>query len=472
MHRLSSLTSGDLAERKAEAAAKARNTERQGPLPPFSDEALALRFAERHLGDLRFVAAWNKWLIWDGARWRIDDTILAFDYSRAICRAAAAECNKPKLAATIASAKTVAAVERLARADRGIAATVDLWDADPWALNTPSGVIDLRTGKMRRHHAEDYITQITAVAPGANCPFFLAFLARITDNDAALVSYLQRALGYALTGSTKEQTLFFAYGTGANGKSVFLTTVSGILADYHKTAAPETFTISHNDRHLSELARLRGARMVSVTETEEGRRWAESRIKQMTGGDAVTANFMRQDHFEFRPVFKLFVAGNHKPSLRSINEAIRRRFNLIPFTVTIPPEERDASLVEKLKAEWPGILAWMVKGCLDWQTMGLRPPKAVLDATEAYLSAEDAIAAWIDERCERDLTAWASSGELYGSWTAYAVQAGELAGSQKAFSQSLESRGFRRHKMSRANGFYGLRLRPEADPADHWTMRE
>jgi putative DNA primase/helicase len=333
MHKLSSLTSDDLAERKAEAAAKARNAQRDGPLPPFSDEALALRFAERHLGDLRFVAAWNKWLIWDGARWRIDDTILAFDYSRAVCREAAAECNKPRLAATIASAKTVAAVERLARADRRISATVDQWDADPWALNTPSGVIDLRTGKMRPHRAEDYITQITAVAPGADCPLFLAFLARITDNDASLVSYLQRVLGYALTGLTKEHALFFLFGTGANGKSVFLSTVSGVLADYHKTAAPETFTVSHNDRHLSELARLRGARMVSVTETEEGRHWAESRIKQMTGGDVVTANFMRQDHFEFRPVFKLFVAGNHKPSLRSVDEAIRRRFNLIPFVV-------------------------------------------------------------------------------------------------------------------------------------------
>ena len=234
--------------------------DKQRPPPLFSDEALALRFAERHAGDLRFVAAWNKWLIWDGKRWRIDDTVWAFDYARAICREAAAQCNKPKLAHTIASAKTVAAIERLARADRRLAASVDQWDADPWALNTPEGLIDLRTGKMRPHRAEDCITQITAVAPGADCRLFVAFLARITDNDASLVSYLQRVLGYALTGLTKEHALFFLFGTGANGKSVFLSTVSGVLADYHKTAAPETFTVSHNDRHLSELARLRGAR--------------------------------------------------------------------------------------------------------------------------------------------------------------------------------------------------------------------
>lgn len=214
------------------------HTERDGPLPPFSDEAIALRFAERHAGDLRFVAAWGKWLTWDGARWRIDDTVRAFDYARSICREAAAQCNQRKLAFTIASAKTVFAVEHLARADRRLAAAVDQWDADPWALNTPNGVIDLRTGKMRPHRAEDYITQITAVAPGADCPLFLAFLARITDNDAALVSYLQRVLGYALTGLTKEHGLFFLFGTGANGKSVFLSTVSGVLADYHIRPPP------------------------------------------------------------------------------------------------------------------------------------------------------------------------------------------------------------------------------------------
>lgn len=203
MHKLSSLSSDDLAELMAQAAAKAKNAERDGTLPPssdgslppFSDEALALRFAERHAGDLRFVAAWGKWLTWDGRRWRIDDTVRAFDYARSICREAAAHCNQRKLAFTIASGKTVAAIERLARADRRLAATVDQWDADPWALNTPDGVIDLRTGKMRPHRAEDYITQITAVAPGDGCPLFLAFLARITDNDAALVSYLQRVLG-------------------------------------------------------------------------------------------------------------------------------------------------------------------------------------------------------------------------------------------------------------------------------------
>ena len=244
--------------------------------------------------------------------------------------------------------------------------------------------------------------KITAVGPRGDCPRFLAFLNRITGGDAALVSYLQRVLGYALTGVTREHALFFAYGTGANGKSVLLSTVAGILGEYHRTAPIETFVASNGDRHPTDLAGLRGARLVTATETEEGRRWAEARIKQLTGGDTVSARFMRQDFFEYRPAFKLVIAGNHKPSLRSVDEAIRRRFHMIPFAVTIPADERDVELVEKLKAEWPGILAWLIEGCLEWQAEGLRPPQAVLEATDAYLSAEDAIAAWIDDRCERD----------------------------------------------------------------------
>jgi putative DNA primase/helicase len=210
--------------------------------PVFSDEGLALRFAERHANDLRFVAAWNKWLSWDGSRWRFDDTLHADDLARAICREAVAECNKPKLAAAIASAKTVASIERLARADRRIAATVEQWDRDAWALNTPDGTVDLQTGKMRPLRAEDYITQTTAVAPKhGECPIFFAFLNRITNGDVELIFYLQRVLGYALTGLTTEHALFFAYGTGANGKSVFLSTVSRHSGGLSQDRRPRDF---------------------------------------------------------------------------------------------------------------------------------------------------------------------------------------------------------------------------------------
>jgi putative DNA primase/helicase len=373
--------------------------------------------------------------------------------------------------ATIASAKTVAAVERLARADRRIAATIDQWDRDPLLLNTPSGVVDLRTGDKRPHRAEDFMTKTTAIAPGGECPLFLAFLDRITGGDREIAAYLQRAFGYALTGLTREHALFFAYGTGANGKSVLLSTVAGILGDYHRTAPIETFTATNGERHPTDLAGLRGARLVSATETEEGRRWAESRIKQLTGGDVISARFMRQDFFEFLPAFKLFLAGNHKPSLRSVDEAIRRRFHLVPFAVTIPADERDGELTEKLKAEWPGILAWLIEGCLEWQAEGLRPPSAVLDATASYLEAEDAIAAWADERCDRVAGDWASLSALYASWSDWAAKAGEIAGSQKGLGEKLKTRGFVSHKKKIGQGFFGLRIRLREPGETGWEAQ-
>jgi D5 N terminal like len=280
--------------------------ESDGRPPVHSDEALALRFAERHEADLRFVAAWGRWMSWDGQRWRADDTLRARDLSRHICREAAGESSK-KFKASIASAKTVAAVERLAMADRRIAATAEQWDADLWLLNTPGGIVDLRTGATRPADPAAYMSKITGAAPGGDCPMWLGFLRRITGEHEELQLFIKRMLGYALTGETREHALFFCYGTGANGKSVLMSTVAGVLGDYHRAAPIESFTASTMDRHPTDLAGLRGARLVTAVETEEGRRWAESRIKQLTGGDPIAARFMRQDFFEFVPQFKYLV---------------------------------------------------------------------------------------------------------------------------------------------------------------------
>ncbi len=426
--------------------------------PGFSDEALALRFAERHAHELRYVAAWSRWMVWDGVKWGVDETLAAFDKARRICREAAAECDQPKVAPAIASSKTVAAVERLARADRRLAATIGQWDVDPWRLNTPAGICDLRTGKTRLHRQDDYCTKVTAVSADGECPLFIDFLEDITGVNQDLIAYLQRVIGYALTGSTEEHALFFAYGTGANGKSVLLNTIAGVLGDYHCTAPMEAFTASNSERHPTDIAGLRGARLVTATETEEGRRWAESRIKTLTGGDKVTARFMRQDYFEYLPSFKLFVAGNHKPGLRSVDEAIRRRLHLVHFAVTIPAERRDQKLAEKLKTEWPGILRWAVAGCLEWQRGGLQMPAAVREATDAYLEGEDAVSAWLDERCERDKSAWESSAALFASWSQWAVDAGEPPGSAKGFGQKLETRGFTPSRLKKGRGYAGIRL--------------
>jgi putative DNA primase/helicase len=434
--------------------------------PAFSEEALALTFVDRHAGELRHVSMWGRWMLYDGKVWKFDEKRRTFSLARTICRELAATINNSKEAKSIANAKTRAAVMSLVSDDQRVAGTVDQWDVDPWLLNTPDGTVDLRSGDIRPHRAEDHITKCTAVAPDANCPtpMWTDFLKRVTADDEQLQEYLARMCGYALTGLTTEHALFFLHGGGANGKSVFLNTVADIMGDYHCTAPIETFTITTHDRHPTELAMLRGARLVTSTETEEGRPWAESRIKQLTGGDKISARFMRQDFFEYTPQFKLGISGNHKPGLRSVDEAIKRRMNLIPFLVTIPEEERDVELRTKLKAEWPGILAWMIKGCAFWQTIGLVPPKVVVVATNAYLSEEDAFKIWMEEYCDIDRGAWTPVTQLFYSFQYWAETNKEHVGTSKKFSQKLETMGFERMKQNGKRGFLGIRLKAEPGP--------
>jgi putative DNA primase/helicase len=463
------------ADAKRATELKRRGKKAEIDVRPFSDDALALRFADLHANDLRYVAEWNKWLHYDGRRWQVDNTLAVFDSVRVICREAAAECNKARSAKELVSAKTVAAVERLARSDRRLAATTDQWDADLWLLNTPKGVVDPRTGSIRAHRAEDYFIHMTAVAPEGDCPQWHAFLDRITNGDQSLQQYLQRVCGYALTGLTHEHALFFLYGKGANGKTTFVKAVAGILEDYHRAAPIETFSASHTDRHPTELADLRGARLVTANETDEGRRWAESRINMLTGGDRVRARFMRQDLFEFTPQLKLVISGNHKPSLRSVNEAARRRFNLIPFTVTIPAEERDKELGDKLKAEWPAVLQWMIDGCVDWQERGLAPPEVVTAATAAYLDAQDTVAAWLDDCCELDANVWERSQTLFASWKIWAERSGHFVGDTKTFRDRLDGRDgirYRPEPGTKRAGYQGVRLNPpEQPPVDPYYDR-
>ena len=441
-----------------ERAAEAKS-DTGGAIPTEAD--LSDDFVERHGDELRYVAKWGRWLFYDGQVWRDERTHLVRDLAKELCRGAAGKADTKDLR-SLASARTVAAVQTLAQAHRRIAATVEQWDADPWMLNTPAGLVDLHSGEMMRRTPADYVTKMTGTAPAGDsgCPMWAQFLSRIFNDNHELIAYVQRVLGYSLTGITKEQAMFFAYGTGGNGKSVLFDTVAGILGDYHTTAAIETFTASSSDRHTTEVADLVGARLVTAMETEQGRAWAEARIKTLTGGDRVKARFMRQDNFTFEPQFKLLVAGNHQPTLRTVDEAIRRRFNLLPFTVTIPPDQRDLELASKLRGEWPGVLRWMIDGCLAWQRNGLKPPAAVVDATRGYLETQDAMTAWIDERCEQARAYQTRASELFASWKVYADKAGEPAGSTKTFGPQLEARGFPRSPSRRAGSVYmGIRIR-------------
>lgn len=432
--------------------------------PEFSEDKLALRLVDIYGDKLRYVDAWGKWFIYDGRVWTKDNTRIVFSISRKICRAAAAECKEkaagPRLQADrIASAQTVAAIEKLARADRRVAATVAQWDADLWLLNTPDSVVDLRTGETRPHKPEDYITKIAAVSPSGSCPLWEEFLNTVTEGDVELQNFMQRIAGYALTGSTKEHALFFFYGPGGNGKGVFLNTLTAILSAYASTSDMGTFTASTSERHSTDLAMLRGARVVTAQETEEGRRWAESRIKALTGGDPITARFMRQDNFTYIPQFKLIIAGNHKPAIRNVDTAIRRRFYLIPFLVTIQPDKMDKDLPEKLKAEWPGILRWMIEGCLAWQRIGLAAPQSVTDATMEYLASEDTLGAWLEEACDLSGSSLEQINDLHQNFSEWCQAAGEHAVSKKALSQKLSTRGFQKGSGRAKHSFLGIRLK-------------
>lgn len=375
---------------------------------------------------------------------------------RAHCRTTAASLAGND-AGKLTSARTVMAAQLLARSDRRHARRPDDFDADPWALNTPSGVVDLRTGTLRAHQRNDFHTKVAGAAPGGDCPRWLAFLGQVTQGDDELIAYLQRWAGYSLTGITREHAFLFTWGPGGNGKSVLLGTMAAVLGGYATTAMTDVFTVSRNDQHPTHLASLRGARMVLVTETEEGRAWAESRIKSLTGGDAITARFMRGDPFEFCPQFKLWIAGNHRPVLRNPDPAMRRRLHLMPLTY-VPPKP-DTGLPEALKAELPGILAWAIEGCRLWQRDGLAPPEIVQTAVADYFGEQDSLAAWLAERCEKVPEGTVSTRMLFLDWKTYAKARGEDPGTEKRFSEGLE-RHCAKKKTNRGMVFLGIRLRP------------
>ena len=312
----------------------------------FSEDDLALRFARRHADEFRYVPRWNCWMFWDGKRWSEDERTRAFSLAREVGREASLQmqalrknkrsAKNPSSATNLASAKTRAAIIKLASSDERLVATVDQWDRDPWLLNTPGGVIDLRTGEVSPHRQDHYMTQITSVSANDKCltPLWDDFLKRVTGNDQEYIDFLQRIGGYTLTGITREEALFFFHGPGGNGKGVFVSTLAGIMGDYFRPAEMALFIATNHPQHSTSIAGLHKARMISVPELEDGIPWAEARIKAMTGEDKLTARFMRGDNFDFYPQFKPWVSGNSKPNLRSVDEAMKRRMNLIPFRVS------------------------------------------------------------------------------------------------------------------------------------------
>jgi putative DNA primase/helicase len=436
---------------------------------PFTEDQLALRFSERHAHDLRYVAARRQWYKWDGVIWAPERTALAFDLIRASCRDDARDYGNGKPPNKLYTARTVAAVERLASADRRQAAILEQFDTNTWLITTTDATYDLKTGLGRRPDPADYITKKTAcpcAPPGTPHPLWTAFLDRITADNKELQAFLQRYFGYCLTGEISEHRFIFGYGTGANGKSTLINTVANILGDYACVADMATFLAAKHERHPTDLAKLHGHRLAIAQETEKGRRWDEVKIKSLTGGDKQTARFVHQDHFDFIPTFKFFIAGNHKPRLENVDEAMRARLMLVPFTVQIPEKERNPDLPRKLESEWPAILRWMIDGCLEWQRGGLAPPAIVTGATMAYFDDQDVLQHWLDE-CTADggPYAFTLTKQLYGSWVNWTGEQHLDPGSLKTFSGSIEDRGFTKKRDSRGRyGFAKLVLAPREEP--------
>ncbi len=425
-----------------------------------NEDGLAMAFSQQFAEDWRYCAPWSKWLVWNGVRWNIDKALYVMHLCRLICRAAAMQADREKLKGRLASSGTISAIERIVRSEPRHSATVEEWDSSIWLLNTPGGIVDLRSGARGPHDRDRRMTKVTTATPQGDCPVWRNFLVNVTGGDEELQDYLQRVVGYCLTGDISTHALFFLYGTGANGKSVFVNVISTVLGDYAANAPMDTFMESRSDRHPTDLAGLRGARFVSATETEQGRRWNESKIKAITGGDDITARLMHQDFFTYRPQFKLLIAGNHKPAIRNIDEAMRRRMHLIPFTITVPPEKRDPLLTEKLLAERDGIMAWAVQGCLLWQSQGLVQPKSVVSATEEYFEAEDAMGRWMSERCNLGINHKALTATLFNDWKQWAELSGEYIGTQRRFSDALLARRFEKWRNSMGvRGYQGIDLK-------------
>jgi putative DNA primase/helicase len=440
--------------------------QRRKPTKPRSDiiteDSAACQFAELYRNRLRYCHDTGAWFEWDGSIWQPNRTGMAYQWARELARRLSMS-EPDKVRYVVNKTSFASGVERFARSDPEFAVTAEVWDWDAFPLGTPCGTVDLRTGELREIDPADSITKATARAPAddADCPLWLAFLEDATGRDADLIRFLQQWCGYCLTGDTREHALVFIYGPGGNGKSVFLNALTAILGAYAATSAMDTFTASRSDKHPTDLAMLRSARLVTASETEEGRAWAEARIKQMTGGDRITARFMRQDFFTFTPSFKLTIVGNHKPVLHNVDDAARRRFNIVPFTRK--PAQPDPQLEEKLKAEYPSILRWMIEGCLDWRRNGLMRPASVVEATDEYFSAQDLFGQWLQDECNVEpgnAYKTETSAALFQSWRSYAERAGEAAGSQKAFAENLKRRGFEHFRSYAGRGFRGIRLNP------------
>ena len=442
----------------------ARDTPR-GPL--FGTEHWLAWRAVRLIGhQLRFIPANGKWYVWDAVRWQPDSVKLAeakinemliAESHRIIDEAQDDKVDAAtKMARQWLTAGKAAAVRKLLESDRNIALRAESLDTNLWILNTPTGIVDLKTGAQRVCNPEDLCSKVTSVGVGEGLPEkWLKFLHEACGGDEDMVRYLHKVAGYILTGVTTEQSFWFLWGSGGNGKSMFIDTLQGILKDYSVTATMDALSASQNDRHSTDLAAMAGARLVTTSETAAGKRWDEQRIKSLTGGGMVSARFLYGNNFEFQPQFKILISGNHQPGLRDVDNGMKRRLKLVPFTNR--PAVPNQNLFEELKDEWPQILRWMVEGCVLWAKEGMMTPEAVKAETDDYFDEEDSFGRFIDERCVVGSTESAYTSELFDAWREWAGENNAYVGDSKRLASALHARGFaRRRGTAGKRGFTGI----------------
>jgi putative DNA primase/helicase len=435
----------------------------------LTDLGNARRLANAERGTLLYCHVNKTWFLYDGVKWATDRTDHVMQRAKKVVQSMMADAatisddeKRQALVKHELRSEAGSRLEAMVRLARGeLPVTLEEFDSDPMLLNCQNGTLDLRTLEFRKHRREDLITKVTGAEydPRADCPFWRQFLGEVTAQNDELVGFLQRCAGYSLTGQTHEHAMFLLYGAGANGKTTYLEVLRHVFGDYAATADFSSFTASKfSTGPRNDLAKLQGSRFVIATETEEGSRIAESLLKQMTGGDTVTARFLYKEHFEFKPQFKLWLATNHKPGIHGTDDGIWRRIRLIPFTVCIPDERRDRQLCEKLKGESAGILRWTIDGLREYQKTGLKNPAIVNDATGRYREKQDTIGHFLASQCIEADGLQVQARLLYDAYKAWAKREAGALQNERQFAQALARRGLRRMKSASANLWRGVSL--------------
>lgn len=452
-----------------------------------TDVGNAERLIARYGDDMRWVHKWDSWMVFDGVRWVRDETRAVERYAkftmRRLLEEAAGVDDADLRGKMIAHAmksesnRSIIGMLSRAKAEPSVAVSHGIFDQHPFLLNVANGCIDLRTGRLGPHDRAHFLTKCAPVAfdPEALCPMWERFLLDVFDGRFDIIDYVQRAVGYSLTGDTSEQCLQLMHGSGSNGKSTFLEVLQAVFGDYGLQADFSTFLDGKTDTGpRNDVARLAGARMVRSSEVGEGKRFNEALVKALTGSETIAARFLFSESFEFTPTFKLWFAANHKPVIRGTDHAIWRRVRLIPFNVQFDGDRKDKHLKSKLLAELPGVLAWAVAGAILWQQKGLDAPTDVLAATEDYRRESDVIGSFLEDSCETGPGLEVSATDLYQAYKRWAKESGEFELSQTAFGRRLEERGFGTRK-SGVKYRCGLRLnttvQATSDAQPSWFQR-